>query len=117
MEFETLCRNCDLFPFNADSKKTLADYLGISPRQLNRFIGGAPVSAPYVRLLEIRSQGIADNDNWAGFSIKGDTLINPDGEYICVNDLKAINFTKQRFFALSEQNAYLAQKLINSIRL
>jgi len=117
MSFENLCRNCDLFPFNANSKKTLSDYLGISSRQLNRFISGATISAPYVRLLEIRAQGIADNINWQGFSIKGSTLINPDGEYISVADLKAINFTKQRFFALSEQNAYLAQKLVNAIRL
>jgi hypothetical protein len=117
MNFEHHCRACDLFPYTPETKKILSEYLGVSPRQLNRFICGAKVSTPYLRLLEVRAHGIAANLEWQGFSICGDILVNPNGEYISVNDLKTINFTKQRFFALSEQNAYLAKKLINAIRL
>ena len=117
MNFEQRCRACDLYPFSTQTKTLLTAYLGVSVRQLNRFIAGGNVSAPYLRLLEVRAQGIAADVDWQGFSIKGDILTNPNGEYISVNDLKTINFTKQRFFALSEQNAYLANKLIHAIRL
>jgi len=117
MSFEQLCRACDLFPFTTDIKNTLSAYLGVSVRQINRFINGGTLSPPYIRLLEIRAQGLADLPQWEGFTVKGDTLINPSGEYINVADLLTLNFSKQRIFALTEQNAALSQKLINSIRL
>jgi len=116
MIFEQLCRNCDLYPFTTAVKNVLSEYLGISHRQLNRLISGANVSAPYVRLLEVRAQGIADLAQWKGYTIKGNMLINPSGEYITVEDLHNLNLTKQRFFTLSNQNAYLSHKLLITSR-
>lgn len=88
--FESLCRESGLFPFTPEVKIHLSKYLGLSIRQVERYISGASIHPCVVRLLEVRKNGIADLDHWNGFKIdqRRDELINPNGEIWHLSELR-----------------------------
>lgn len=93
MNFEQLCRNCGFFPFTYETKKSISTYLGLSVRQVERYIKGAKIHPSAKRLLIIRSHGLIDLPNWKGFYIRYDALINPNGEQWLLSDLRSRSLT------------------------
>lgn len=89
MTFEQLCRNARYYPFTPTNKARLSAYLGLSVRQVERYISGASLHPCVIRLLEVSARGIADLEQWQGFRIEQNRLVNKNGEYWLLNDLSS----------------------------
>jgi transcriptional regulator with XRE-family HTH domain len=94
--FIHLCRLCGFSPMNPKNKRTVADLLGLSVRQIERYMNGAPLHPSAEKLLLAYQCGIIAGDSWAGFSISGDYLLNGNGEYWHVDDLRSRSLAVQR---------------------
>ncbi len=97
MIFSSLCRKCGFFPLTPTVKISLAEYLGLSVRQIERYIKGADIHPSVTRLLEIRAKGVIDAPEWKGFFIRRGALVNPNGEQWHLSELK----TKSLFLQLN----------------
>lgn len=89
MSFEELCRKSGFYPFTPETKIKLSSYLGLSVRQIERYINGLTVHPCCIKLLEIRSSGLIDLPDWCGFHIRHNSLVNPNGEQWDINELKS----------------------------
>ena len=93
--FDLLCRNAGFIVSGQQNKHEIAEFLGVSVRQVERYINGANIHASAKKLLELKSVGIIDNKKWCGFAIRDDKLITPNGDYFSKNDLESFGLTHQ----------------------